>query len=367
MEGISREEIEARLRRVKPNWNESSIRVCARELYRTLNSPHSEVVLDPELTANEIARRTPYSKRHVGNMRYIARLVGILPKYKPRKKYTKEDLLKADERFPTPYELRRSIASILFEPLSVGEIADRLGIPKLPSTDAKSGYGIKYPTYRRLIYIIRWGLERGYLKRIDGKYRLLDAEGFLSYPLRRKIRREPNIGELAEGILASWGVEEEYREKLVGRTVSQLELFRKRGLLRGRKLKSAVREICYLACRQEGVPVPYKPSKLYLRIYDFLNGIPTGEPERYLPVLCKRLKVREEICRKAYRILSMLPSNVRYGKSEIGLACAALYIALEMAGEKVTQVKVCEPAYITIRTLRSRVDDIKKELPFLAW
>lgn len=67
-----------------------------------------------------------------------------------------EDLVRADKKFPTPGELRSAIYELLTREswLTRGEIADRLEIPKLSSSEAKEKYGYSYRAYNRLSDIL---------------------------------------------------------------------------------------------------------------------------------------------------------------------------------------------------------------------
>jgi hypothetical protein len=172
------------------------------------------------------------------------------------------------------------------------------------------------------------------------------------------------LKEIAIEILRNWKVEEEFISEATNRALSSFPKLRK---LAGRMpIKNFLEECCYLACRQIGIPVPHKPSKVYYKIFRELAGIPIGHPERYVPIISRRLLFDKEeekkITELTIEILNKLPKNSLMGKSETVIAATAVSLASIQLGYRRSQREISNAACITEVSLRNAQKKLGKLL-----
>lgn len=110
---------------------------------------------------------------------------------------TKDDLINADKRFPDWIALRKEINQRigLGEELGLGEIADKLNIPRIMPHYAFTKYGIRYQAYNNLYQLLSLEVERGtVIMEKEGKRCFYDFESRLptarEYREKRKLERE---------------------------------------------------------------------------------------------------------------------------------------------------------------------------------
>lgn len=142
------------------------------------------IVTNPKLGIDEMVEELeevgePYVYGTIEGIRYGLIAAGFA-KRKRRKEYTKEELIKADQRFPDPDILRREIVPLLDNWISVGEIADKINIPKISTAHAKEGHGVDYRAYNRLSALLLGGVKKGCLERVKREecwhYKLISKE-----------------------------------------------------------------------------------------------------------------------------------------------------------------------------------------------
>jgi len=150
----------------------------------------------------------------------------------------------------------------------------------------------------------------------------------------------------------------------------------KNDMIRGRSIDSFIAASLYAACRILGVPRPLKTvadeskrshkevSATYRMLLRELGlKIPLDNPLMYVSKLAHILEIPRQTELHAIEILGEAKKvHALTGKDPRGVAAAALYLASELAGERVVQRRVAKAAETTEVTLRNRYRGLKKAL-----
>lgn len=151
---------------------------------------------------------------------------------------------------------------------------------------------------------------------------------------------------------------------------------RTKGLIMGRTIRSVVGGVIYAVCRSNGVPRTFNEVarachadvKLIRRAYSKVSrelhlAADLARPEDYVERFCSMLCLSQSVRPLALRYLATVTGpGEGQGKSPLGIAAAAIYIAARDSGELVTQKEVARVAGVSEVTLRGRV----KELTLIA-
>jgi len=156
-------------------------------------------------------------------------------------------------------------------------------------------------------------------------------------------------------------------------------LFRKitmKKLLGGRSTLGIISATVYIACRITNTPRTLQDvahaanikRKNLQNIYRFLANeleiYPVSyNPREFVTKISKGAKVSEKTERLAFKIVSLAEKNgISASKNPVGIASAAVYLAVLRNNEKVSQIKISNASGITAVTIRDRAKEIKKEL-----
>lgn len=159
---------------------------------------------------------------------------------------------------------------------------------------------------------------------------------------------------------------------------------RKKQLTKGRSIEEITSAILYITCRQYGVPRTLKEIKAVSKVgqkeigraYRFLlrelslKLSPTS-PVEFVPRFCSKLGLDEEVRIKAIEIIKeAMEKELANGRNPIGIAAAAIYIAVILYGKQRTQKEVSDVTGVTEVTIRNIYPELIKELgikyPFLS-
>jgi transcription initiation factor TFIIB len=147
-------------------------------------------------------------------------------------------------------------------------------------------------------------------------------------------------------------------------------------LIRGRSIASVVAASLYLACRltetprrlEDIVKLSTKNRKEISRNYRVILKelglrIPIDEPTKYISKIAFQAGLNQKIQNTAIDLLRKARSvKATTGKNPAGLAAAALYIASNLEGEKVTQRDIAEASGVTEVTVRNRYKGLATKL-----
>ncbi|WP_082838015.1 transcription initiation factor IIB family protein [Haladaptatus sp. R4] len=142
-------------------------------------------------------------------------------------------------------------------------------------------------------------------------------------------------------------------------------------LLRGRSIEGVATSCLYAACRQAGIPrsldemvaVARIGEKELGRTYRYIAQelaleIKPSNPKEFVPRFCSKLGTTSAVENKAFEILNLtLGHGLHSGKSPVGFAAAAIYVASLLCDEKHTQSEVAEAAQVTEVTIRNRYQE----------
>lgn len=172
-----------------------------------------------------------------------------------------------------------------------------------------------------------------------------------------------------------------YVDKLsLGRQVAEtaMDIYRralKKGLVKGRSIRSIVAGSLYAACRLMNVPrsleeferaYPMVRRKTVAQTYRLLVknlGLksPIQDPSIFVTKIASRLGLSQKTVQEALRILDQARMKVLViGKDPVGVAAAALYIACE--GCEVRQKDLARAAGVTEVTVRHRCRELRDAL-----
>ena len=163
-----------------------------------------------------------------------------------------------------------------------------------------------------------------------------------------------------------------------GQKTRALELFQTtRKKLKGKNFETFVDACCYIACREQGVPMHTFPRqkrkktklvKYYREICNYLKiGLPPFKAINSLKWVGERveyrmysyeddehyeetLKLPPDVIREATKILSKIPDS-ETGSNPIGIAASMLYIVSVTSGHPFTQRQFAEAAEVNLQTV----------------
>lgn len=164
-----------------------------------------------------------------------------------------------------------------------------------------------------------------------------------------------------------------------GQKTRALELFQTtRKKLKGKNFETFVDACCYIACREQGVPMhtntkevfrritfrqkrkKTKLTKYYREICNYLNiGLPPFKAINSLKWVGERveyrmdeetLKLPPDVIRGATKLLSKIPDS-ETGSNPIGIAASILYIVSVTTGHPFTQRQFAEAAGVNLQTV----------------
>jgi transcription initiation factor TFIIB len=146
-----------------------------------------------------------------------------------------------------------------------------------------------------------------------------------------------------------------------------------RGLLRGRSIVGIAAASLYAAFRDTETPRTLKDiaavenlsKKAVARDYRILLremdlSMPVADAAKNVTRIASRVGLSEKAARKAIEIVRMTEEReVSAGKSPMGLAASALYLASVIEGEVKTQKEIAEAAGVTEVTVRNRYKGLR--------
>jgi transcription initiation factor TFIIB len=149
-----------------------------------------------------------------------------------------------------------------------------------------------------------------------------------------------------------------------------------KGLARGRSIISLLAASLYSACRDTETPRTLKEianscnlkKKDVARCYRLLIReldlkMPVVDPSKCISKIANKADISERSKRKALEMIRMaMEEKISSGKSPMGLAATALYIACVLNGESMTQERIAEASGVTSVTIRNRYKGIKTGL-----
>jgi len=148
------------------------------------------------------------------------------------------------------------------------------------------------------------------------------------------------------------------------------------GLVKGRSMDAMVAAVIYAACRRTEVPRTLEEvaslfnlkEKDVGRSFRFLFRklgirIPPPKPENFVPAICAKLGLPDEIVAHAIKILKMARERgATMGREPVGVAAAAIYMACQEFGEHRTQREMAQAAGVTEVTVRNRYKELVKKV-----
>jgi len=151
-------------------------------------------------------------------------------------------------------------------------------------------------------------------------------------------------------------------------------------LVRGRSIPAIVAASLHAACRitktpktlREIVEATTRSEKEVSRCYRIIlrslkMKMPIDSPLDYVLKIAEKAGVSGEVQGLAVKILREAKVNRAVaGKDPTGLAAAAVYLASEFKGEKITQKKIAEAAEVTEVTIRKRKGELVKKVNLAA-
>ncbi|WP_101295514.1 transcription initiation factor IIB [Halegenticoccus soli] len=143
-------------------------------------------------------------------------------------------------------------------------------------------------------------------------------------------------------------------------------------LVRGRSIEAVASAALYAVIRQEGLPFSLTDvadvsrvgsveiARAYRHLRTRLNlSLPPSDPRVFLPRFCSELEVERTVERRARWILdAAVAAGLDSGKSPVGIAAAAIYLAGLIQNSKRSQREVAEVAGVTEVTIRHRYHDL---------
>lgn len=152
-----------------------------------------------------------------------------------------------------------------------------------------------------------------------------------------------------------------------------------KGLTRGRSYRCLALASLYTASRILGKPFPLKqisvitgiPLKDLRSCYNSilemlgeeLKQIRPPDPKSYIDYIAKRLGLSNEVVNEALKILEIVRKEmITEGKDPTGYAAAAIYIASDRLGLKISKNKLSIETGLTEVTVRTRIREIAERL-----
>lgn len=147
-------------------------------------------------------------------------------------------------------------------------------------------------------------------------------------------------------------------------------------LIRGRSIESVSSAALYVACRKNQMPRTLEEVAEVSRVdkkeigqsYRLLSReldirLPPIDPTRYVARFGSELGISGETRTKAIQLIRKAKEEkITSGKSPVGIAAAAIYIASITTGERKTQREVAEVSEMTEVTVRNRYKELAKKL-----
>lgn len=209
------------------------------------------------------------------------------------------------------------------------------------------------------------GLSRSELDRLRKWDSRAQARGSIERNLGQALRE---IDRMADKL----SVPEPVRERAAYIYRKALE----RGLLRGRSIPGIAAASLYAALRDTETPRSLKDLavasnlnkkdiardyRILLREMDL--SMPVADATRNVAGIASKVGMSERVKRRAIEIIRQVEEKgVSAGKSPMGLAASALYLAGLMEGEPRTQKELAEAAGVTEVTVRNRYKGLRAEL-----
>jgi transcription initiation factor TFIIB len=145
-------------------------------------------------------------------------------------------------------------------------------------------------------------------------------------------------------------------------------------LVKGRSIEAIVGASVYAACRLTGTPRTLDEVALncsvdardlargYRLVHDKLMlDTPNPDPRTRIPRIAERVGASEMARLKAVMILTAaMEARATSGKNPVGLAAAALYVACQACGDRVTQKAISEASGVTEVTIRNRCKKLER-------
>jgi transcription initiation factor TFIIIB Brf1 subunit/transcription initiation factor TFIIB len=146
-----------------------------------------------------------------------------------------------------------------------------------------------------------------------------------------------------------------------------------KGLLKGRKVSNLLAAAIYVSCRQNHVPRTTRAIAKYLDgvskkdldrccrllVFELELKMPNSDPTIYISQLAGETGISEVPQGLAAKMLKQARRHCLIGKDPVGLAAAALYLALTGTNGKTTQKELAEAGGITDFTVRKSCQVLK--------
>ncbi len=153
----------------------------------------------------------------------------------------------------------------------------------------------------------------------------------------------------------------------------------KKNLIRGRTMRGISAAALYIACRQCGqvrtlediVSASGLSKRAVSRSYRILQkelnfNVPTSKPMHHVLKISNRLEVDGKTCEIANMVLkAAMELKLTSGRSPVGIAASALYVASILSGAKMTQREISQAANVTEVTIRNRYKELIDRLLFI--
>lgn len=215
-----------------------------------------------------------------------------------------------------------------------------------------SGRDLSPETRYRMMRLRRWNIRSR--MRSTFERNMLQAMNELEL-LCDRLKIPPNVQETAASI---------YRKAL------------KDDLVRGRSIAAVVAASLYAACRITHTPRSLKEvaeastrdRKEVARCYRLILGelrlkMPIDDPIQFVSKIAAKVGISQKVQNRAIEVLrEAREKKITVGKDPIGIAAAAIYIAAQILGVKITQKDLAVAANVTEVTIRNRYKGLIKEI-----
>jgi len=149
-----------------------------------------------------------------------------------------------------------------------------------------------------------------------------------------------------------------------------------KGLSKGRTIKGIIIASIFIACRTNKIPITLasfngiitikkKTIARYIRLiqYELNIKLHPSSPKDFISYFCSELKLSGEVQSLAIKIIELAQKKgMMIGKSPLGFASGALYVACRIQHESRSQKEISKIAKITEATLRTRYKEISNLL-----
>ncbi len=213
----------------------------------------------------------------------------------------------------------------------------------------------------------------------DGNGKRLDNKARMKFNRLNRIHQHTRMSNAFEKGLAAAYTEIKKMcstmslpEKIQDSTAVMYKKAMKKGLIRGRSMHLIASACIYAACRINGVPRTLKEISKICRIsstelgrtYNFISrslklNVSFMRPVELVPRFCTQLNLSPAVQSKAIEVIELYEnSGKNSGKSPIGIAASAIYVASMICNERRTQKKVADVTNITEVTIRNRTEEM---------